>query len=108
MLVMAYIPCGSEEEAKEIGIKLVDGKVAACVNIITSDSISHWAGKLEKTKEWIILAKTLPERFDDLKKRVEELHSYDVPCITAVPIKDVNEEYLTWVKEQVGWIRHNS
>lgn len=100
MLVIAYIPCGSKAEAKKIAEALVKEKLAACANIVASDSIFEWKGKLEKTKEWIVLAKTLPEKFDKLKKRVEKLHPYETPCIAAIPIVDINEGYFNWVKKQ--------
>jgi periplasmic divalent cation tolerance protein len=108
MLIIAYIPCSSEAEAKRIAETLVRGKLIACANIIRSWSVYEWNEKLEKTGEWIILAKTLPEIFEKLKKRVEELHSYKPPCILAIPVTDVNEEYLEWVKDQVKWTRPGS
>lgn len=108
MLIIAYIPCGSEAEAERIAETLVRGKLIACANIIKSRSVYEWGGKLEKTNEWVILAKTLPEIFEKLRKRVEELHSYNPPCILAIPVTDVNEDYYEWVKDQVKWTRPGS
>jgi len=101
MLIIAYIPCGSEAEAAKIAETLIRGKLIACANIIKSRSVYEWNGKLEKTDEWIILAKTLPEVFEKLKKRVEELHSSNPPCILAIPVTDANEDYLRWVEDSV-------
>jgi periplasmic divalent cation tolerance protein len=101
MLVIGYVPCGSKEEAKKISQILLEEKLAACVNIIQSTSRYMSEDDLEKADEWIILAKTLPERFDALKERAEELHSYDVPCIIGIPVVDVNDKYLEWVNKQL-------
>ena len=101
MLVIAYIPCGSEQEAERIGEVLVKEKLAACANIIKSKSIYEWENKLNKTDEWIVLAKTLPENLKEIEKKVKAIHSYEVPCIIAIPITDSNQEYLTWVEEQI-------
>lgn len=101
MLIIAYIPCGSEAEASKIAEALVRERLTACANIVKSESLYEWGGKMEKTDEWIVLAKTLPEIFEKVKKRVEKLHSYDPPCILAIPVVDVNDDYYDWVKGQV-------
>jgi len=102
MLVIAYIPCGSKAEAEKIGEALVKERLAACVNIHESFSICEWEGRTEKSKEFVIIAKTLDRRFGKLKKRVEEMHSYETPCILKIPAAEANDSYLNWVKKQVG------
>lgn len=101
MLVIAYIPCGSEKEAEKISEALVKERLAACCNIVKIKSVYKWKGKLEKEDEWLILAKTMPEKFEKLKKKVKKAHSYDIPCIAAIPLVDVNEDYLEWAESQV-------
>ena len=102
MLIIAYIPCSSKAEAEKIGEALVRERLAACVNIHESSSICEWKGKTEKAKEFIIIAKTLDRRFGKLKKRVEEMHSYETPCILKIPTAESNDGYFNWVKKQVG------
>jgi periplasmic divalent cation tolerance protein len=46
------------------------------------------------------LAKTKDRLFEKLKKRVLELHSYQVPEILAIPILTGFEKYLSWVGEE--------
>ncbi len=101
MLVIAYIPCSSEEEAQRISKSLIAEKLVACVNIIKSRSIYLWEGQPRSENEWIILGKSLPKMFPAIKKRVMELHSYELPCIIGIPVADVNEPYLEWVEDQV-------
>ena len=98
---IVYIPCSSEQEAEKISEILVKERLAACANIIKSKSIYEWENNLNKTDEWIILAKTLPEKFREIEEKVKEIHSYDLPCIIGIPIVDFNEEYLAWVKDQL-------
>jgi periplasmic divalent cation tolerance protein len=101
MLTIAYIPCGSEREAMKIGEALVKERLAACGNIFQSRSIYEWKGDIKSEKEWVVFAKTVPEKFDELKKMVEEIHSYDLPCIIAIPVNESNEGYLDWVQQAV-------
>ncbi|MEK7313872.1 MAG: divalent cation tolerance protein CutA [Deltaproteobacteria bacterium] len=37
-----------------------------------------------------------------MKKRVKELHPYDVPEIISLKIKDGLYEYLKWIDEATG------
>lgn len=98
-IFLIYITAGAEEEAREIAQTLVEEKLAACANIIPGvTSFFRWEGRVEESTEFVIIAKTPAAKFDALKKRVIELHSYDTPCIVAVPIEGGNEDFLEWVK----------
>jgi periplasmic divalent cation tolerance protein len=98
-VILAYIPCGSEEEAEKIAVELVGKKLIACANIIQSRSIYEWDNKLEKTNEWLILAKTTKGRFVQVRERVKELHSYELPCIIGLPVEYGNKDYIDWVEK---------
>jgi periplasmic divalent cation tolerance protein len=39
---------------------------------------------------------------DALTERVKTLHSYEVPCIVALPITGGSKEYLGWIEEETG------
>ena len=98
-----YITTDSVEEAQTIGAKLVRERLAACVNIIDSmTSIFEWEGEIESAKETTLIAKTTDSRFNTLKERVVELHSYDVPCIVALPVEKGHAPFLRWVAESVN------
>ncbi len=97
-----YITTDSIEEAQTIGAKLVKERLAACVNIIDGmTSIFEWEGEIESAKETILIAKTIASRFEALTQRVTELHSYDVPCIVALPIEKGHPPFLKWIAESV-------
>ncbi len=97
-----YITTDSLEEAQAIGSKLVKEHLAACVNIIDGmTSIFQWEGEIESAKETILIAKTIASRFEALTQRVTELHSYDVPCIVALPVEKGHPPFLKWIAESV-------
>ncbi len=60
-----------------------------------------WQGKKEETSEFIILAKTISQKFSTLQKEVRKLHLYDCPCIIAWKIDFVDKDYEKWVKESL-------
>jgi periplasmic divalent cation tolerance protein len=99
---MIYITAGSKEEAVMIGKALVNDRLAACVNIIENmNSMYMWDGKLQDDNETILIAKTTKERLPELIERVNDLHSYDCPCILSLPVSNGNPAFLKWVADEV-------
>jgi periplasmic divalent cation tolerance protein len=89
------------EEAEIIGRNLVSRKLAACVNIINNmKSIYHWEGKIENAEEVIMIAKTKNALVNELIENVKTLHSYDCPCIVAIPIIGGNDDFLKWIRNE--------
>jgi len=98
-LIMILSTTDNYERAEEISKILVEEKKAACVSIIpTSKSTYWWKGKLEESKEYLILIKTLSNFSDDVKKRLKELHNYEIPEIVEVKVKKCSKDYLSWVE----------
>lgn len=96
--VVIYITAPKEEEAARIARSLVEERLAGCVNIIRGvRSIYSWEGKVEDEAEVLMIAKSRRSLFDQLAKRVKELHSYTVPEIIAVPVTEGSEDYLKWL-----------
>ena len=100
--VVVYVTVGSSEEGNRLAHALVEEKLAACVNRIASvRSVYRWQGQVEQSDEELLIIKTKRALFDRLKTRVQELHSYLVPEIIALPILEGNESYLKWLGEQL-------
>lgn len=96
--VVVLITTGSEEEAHKIAESLVNGKKAACVNIVPRvDSLFRWEGKIDSARESLLLVKTKASLFPEIISLVKEIHSYEVPEIIALPIIGGSEDYLEWL-----------
>ena len=99
---LIYITTENKVEAERIGRILVEERLAACVNIIDGmNSIYRWEGKLIQDTETVLIAKTVQDKVSALTERVKALHSYDCPCVVALPIHDGNESFLNWVAGEV-------
>lgn len=101
-LRLIYITTKDKDEARNIGRKLVEEKLAACVNIVDGmESIYRWEGEIVEEQEAILIAKTPYHNVHDLTDRVKELHSYDCPCIISLQFaeQEGNEEYQKWILE---------
>ena len=88
------------DKAREIAQRLVEEKLAACVNIIPSvESIYHWQGKLHRDSELLLVVKTTKSNVPALEKRLHELHPYDTPEFVVLESDHTSQRYLAWVAE---------
>jgi periplasmic divalent cation tolerance protein len=95
-MILIYVPCRDKAEAKSIGRALVGEKLAFCVNIIPkTTSFYFWEGKLEEGSEAALLVKTNQD-YETVSAKIKELHSYEIPAIIELAVKNVNKEYVDW------------
>lgn len=98
LVVLTTAP--NAEEAETLARKIVEARVAACVQILPPmKSIYFWEGAIQTDPEHLLFIKTLPERFDELEKFIKTNHSYEVPEIAAFAAERVSEAYLFWLKK---------
>ncbi|RKD97170.1 divalent-cation tolerance protein CutA [Halopiger aswanensis] len=89
------------DHADDLAERLVDERLAACVNRLSTTSTYRWEGEIHHDDEVVLLAKTTDEAYDDLVDRVRELHPYDVPCIERFDEAAVLESFAEWRAESV-------
>lgn len=99
--VTIYTTVPHPDEAKFIAQVVVSEKLAACANIVDGiTSIYRWQGKIEEDQEISVLFKTSVDLVPKLTERIQELHSYECPCVVAWPILDGSPDYLAWLKAE--------
>ncbi len=101
MFSIVYITAGDMDEAKKIGRKLIEERLAACANIFPITSIYRWKKNIEKAHEFVVIVKTKSAKVAEIEKRVKELHSYEVPCVISFRIDGGSEDYIRWIDESV-------
>jgi len=101
--LVVLVTCGSRSEAKKIARAVVDKRLTACVNVVSApvESLYRWKGKVETAREFLLIVKTTPRRFEALQAEILRLHSYDMPEVIALPVKAGSKPYLQWVKSSV-------
>ncbi len=100
--IVVYVTVGSSDEGDRLARALIEERLAACVNRVRSvQSVYRWEGQVEQSEEELLIIKTKRELFNQLKKRVQDLHSYSVPEIIALPILEGSKDYLKWLDEQL-------
>ena len=62
--------------------------------------VFYWQGNLDHSKEYSMLAKTTRDQSSAIQQLLSENHSYDFPCLLALPILWGNQGFLNWIKEE--------
>ena len=100
---LVLVSCGTLREGRLIARSVVSKRLAACVNVMLTpaDSYYTWKGKLEKSREYLLVIKTIAKRLSALEKEVKRLHTYDLPEFLALPIAGGSNKYLAWLQANV-------
>ncbi len=100
--IVVLSTCGSAEEADRLARKLVEERLAACVNIVNPvRSVYRWQGKIEETEETLLVIKTARRLFERLRTVLEGAHSYEVPEVLALAVLDGSPNYLSWLESEL-------
>ena len=92
----------SRNAAQVIATKCVELGLAACVQVIGPvESVYRWHDSIEKSEEWLCLAKTDRAHFAELKDTLLNIHPYDEPEIIATEIVGGSAGYLSWLGDQL-------
>ena len=98
---LIYVTASSQEEATRIGRTLVEERLVACVNIIPGmTSMYWWEGAIQEDHETVLIAKTRAEHVPAIVDRVKSIHSYECPCVLALPIQGGNPGFLDWIHRE--------
>lgn len=101
MYCLIITTCKAEDEEKIIDA-LISSRLAACINSFKVNSTYIWKGKIERDEEKLLLIKTRREKYKEVEMKIREVHSYEVPEIICIEIKEGYEKYMKWLDEVIG------
>jgi periplasmic divalent cation tolerance protein len=98
-IILTNVPPDKAEEIVKI---LVEEHSVACVNFYPVQSVYFWKGKVCVDQEVTLMMKVAVHGVDALKKRIQELHPYELPEIIAldVDIQASLKEYVQFVHQE--------
>lgn len=100
---LVYVTAPTLAEAESLARLAVEGRLAACANIMPGmRSLYWWQGRLESADETVLLLKTTAQLAPALIRALTEAHSYDCPCVVALPIATGNPDFLRWIEAETG------
>ncbi len=99
ILVMTHLP--DRDAARALARALVEGRLAACVNIgAPIESMYHWRGQIETAHEHPLLIKTRAELYAEVETLIRSAHPYELPEIVAVRFSHGYARYFDWIAEE--------
>lgn len=92
----------SRESAEDLGRRLVEARLAACVQVDGPlTSVFHWQGRVETQAEWRCTCKTTADRREACIAAIVAGHEYETPQVVASGI-DCEPAYAAWVRRSVS------
>ena len=101
---VVLVTTASETAAENLAIALLNDRLAACVSIYPIRSIYRWQGQIENESEWQLAIKSDLKQFEQLSAKIQELHTYAVPEIIALPIVAGSQTYLDWLASHTSGV----
>ena len=96
--ILVYVTFENEREALAIARELVSSKIVACANIIPeTKAVFKWEGVIQEQSEAIVILNSQKARLEEITERIQEIHSYDLPCILYVSIEGGNSKFIKWI-----------
>jgi periplasmic divalent cation tolerance protein len=96
--IVVLVTAKDKKEAGKIARGLLEAKLIACANIVEGvQSLFWWQGKIDSSKEVLLILKTKKILFKKVLSQVKSLHSYQTPEIIALPIIAGSKDYLQWL-----------
>jgi periplasmic divalent cation tolerance protein len=101
--VIVLTTIGGATDGHQLASILVTERLAACVNVLPEmESVYRWNEAVESERERQLIIKTTADRVVELRTRIHELHSYEVPEFIVLPVAGGGDTYLRWIRQSVS------
>jgi periplasmic divalent cation tolerance protein len=100
-LAILLTTVAKKSDALRLAQAALHSRTAACVQILPKiESHYVWKGRKTISREFVLIAKTIPTQRKALEKLWKKLHPYDCPELVSLPAKS-SAEYGRWVRSCV-------
>ena len=100
-IFLVFSTAPNHSVARKIARTLLIRRLTACVHFTPlGESHYWWKGKIEKSKEFLIIFKTSKKALPSLIQTLKNLHPYETPEILAVRSDKGYPAYLKWVIQE--------
>ncbi len=92
-----YLTCEDGSQASKIAKALLKDSLIVCAKQIPIESDFVWKGKIEHSKEVLLIMESRLDLFKDVEDKVSKHHSYETFVLEAVPISEVSSAATKWM-----------
>jgi periplasmic divalent cation tolerance protein len=100
-MIILYLTCADEKEAKMISDALLEAKLIACAKRSSIKSSYWWDGKINHDDEVLLTMDSRQDKFDAIDEVVSRMHSYDQYNLTAVNVVKATSGVEKWLDDTV-------
>jgi periplasmic divalent cation tolerance protein len=93
VVLVTHPPRGARAFAR----RLVERRLAACVNLVPLASVYRWHGQVEGAREVLLVTKTTAARVPALERWVRAEHPYECPEFVVLAAQHVAPAYARWL-----------
>jgi periplasmic divalent cation tolerance protein len=88
--------------ARRLAKSALAARLIACANLVPRiESHYWWQGKIESSREVLLVMKTKTPCLKPLEKLILAEHPYDTPEFMVLPIRGGTQRYLDWLAASV-------
>lgn len=96
-MFIAWTTLATRADAEKLAAEVVSLGLAVCVQVEGPIvSFYTWQGRPERSEEFRLCLKCLPDKLSALETHVLDHHPYDTPEWIVVRADRVGEKYLSW------------
>ena len=95
-----YVTLNNNEEAKKIGMRLLNENLVNCVNYFPITCIYKYEGEITEEPEVVLIIKTRDGKYDEIERVIKEEIDYD-NFIGQLNVDRVNSNFESWLNSIV-------
>ena len=92
----------TDAEARTLAARLLEERLAACVQLSRIDSLYLWENAVAEEAEIRMMIKTPAERLAAATAAIAAAHPYEVPQILVLEAASGHAPYLAWARAVTG------
>jgi len=96
------LTCANLQEAQKIRLTLLQKKLIVCGKITLVDTANLWQGKIETSKEALLIMDSCSGYYQQIFTEVKKLHSYDTFVFLETPVTKTSSSVLSWLKKELS------
>lgn len=94
---MVITTCASKADAQRIAARLVEQRLAACVQFFPIASLYRWEGDVQQAEEFMLMCKIRAADYENVEAEIVAIHPYAIPEIIKIGIEKGAQAYLDWI-----------
>lgn len=100
-MVILYLTCADDDEAKRIANTLLEAKLIACARRSPVSSSYWWDGEINHADEVLLVMESVASKFEEIQAVITKLHSYDGFVLTMTPVEKTTPGVEKWLEESL-------